>query len=170
MSTSFHCILILLILGLATRPAHAQTTWHVDDDCAPPGNGTAADPFCTIQMGIDAASDGDTVLVQPGTYTGEGNRDISLFGKSITVGSSAGPDTTTIDIQGSPTSIHRGFYLTHGETSDSMIEGFTIINGYLQGDTGGSGPNGGGGGAAIYIRDSSPKRPSVKIARFSDVS
>ncbi|MCH8881351.1 MAG: hypothetical protein IID34_15905 [Planctomycetes bacterium] len=149
-------VLILLILLLAPRPVHAQMTWHVDDDCAPPGTGTQVDPFCTIQMGIDAASDGDTVLVQPGTYTGEGNRDISLFGKVITVGSSAGPHVTTIDIQGSPTSIHRGFYLIHGETPATVIEGFSIMNGYLIGDTGGSGPAGGGGGAGIYIRDGSP--------------
>jgi hypothetical protein len=134
----------------------AQTTWHVDSDCAPPGAGNPADPFCTIQQGVDAASDGDVVLVAAGTYTGAGNRDISLYGKAITLKSSAGPSETALDIQGSPTSIHRGFFLIHNESHDSVIEGFTIKNGYLVGDTGGSGINGGGGGAGIYIRDASP--------------
>ncbi|MCH8965287.1 MAG: right-handed parallel beta-helix repeat-containing protein, partial [Planctomycetes bacterium] len=49
-----------------------------------------------------------------------------------------------------------GFFLHHGETRDTVIEGFTIMNGYLIGDTGGSGINGGGGGAGIYTRDGSP--------------
>ena len=65
-------------------PGAAQVTWHVDDDCLVPGSGTSQDPFCTIQSGVNAATDGDTVLVGAGTYSGVGNRDISLFGKAIT--------------------------------------------------------------------------------------
>ncbi|MCH8852242.1 MAG: right-handed parallel beta-helix repeat-containing protein, partial [Planctomycetes bacterium] len=156
MRTSRSILVILLVLS-APGPAWAQTTWHVDDDCAPPGVGTEADPFCTIQQGVDTASNGDKVLVHPGTYTGNGNRDISLFGKEITLTSIAGPEATTIDIQGGPSSIHRGFFLIHGETFRTVIAGFTITNGYLIGDTGGSGDLGGGGGAGIYLRDSSPR-------------
>ena len=149
-------ILIALFVVSAPSASQGQTTWHVDDDCAPPGAGTESDPFCTIQQGVDTASDGDTVLVHPGTYTGEGNRDISLFGKEIALRSSDGPGQTIMDVQGGSSSIHRGFFLIHGETLRTVVEGFTITNGYLIGDTGGSGPAGGGGGAAIYIRDSSP--------------
>jgi hypothetical protein len=134
-----------LVLGLfAPSPrAHADTI-RVPKD-AP-----------TIQAGIDAAVDGDTVLVAPGVYTGPGNRDLSLWGKAITLKSTDGPQMTIIDAQGSRSSIHRGFFLRHGETQDSVIEGFTITGGYVIGDTGGTGPHGGGGGGGIFIRESSP--------------
>ena len=149
--------IVIVLLAVSTPGyAQAQTSWHVDDDCAPPGAGTELDPFCTIQDGVDATTHGDVVLVAPGTYTGGGNRDISLFGKAIELKSIAGPSLTVMDIEGDPTSIHRGFFLIHGEPNDTLIEGLTIINGYLIGDTGGTGAGGGGGGRAFYIRDSCP--------------
>ena len=148
---------VLLLLLSAANVGQAQTTWYIDEDCTPPGTGSELTPFCTIQDGVNAASDGDTVLVYPGTYTGDGNRDISLFGKMITLRSTDGASATILDIQGSPSSIHRGFFLIHGETKDTVIEGLTVMNGYLIGDTGGIGTGTpGGGGAAIFIRDSSP--------------
>ena len=60
--------LVLLCSTLAT-PAIAQTTIYVDaanPRC--PGAGTKANPFCTVQAGIDAAPSAATVLVLPGTY------------------------------------------------------------------------------------------------------
>ena len=167
MKRPMQTILMTLFVVFAPRVSHAQTTWHVDDDCAPPGVGTETDPFCTIQQGVDTASDGDAVLVHPGTYTGDGNRDISLFGKEITLKSSDGPAATTIDIQGSPSSIHRGFYLIHGESHNTLVEGFDIANGYLIGDTGGTGPGGGGGGggatSTLTVAVSVPPLPSLTV-------
>ena len=64
--------------------------------------------YSTIQSAIDAAEDGDIVLVADGTYTGSGNRDISYKGKAITVMSENGPESTVIDCEGSEWSAHRG--------------------------------------------------------------
>lgn len=80
--------------------------------------------FATIQQAIDSANSGDIVEVAPGTYTGDGNRDIDFRGRAITVRSSAGPYSTIIDCSGSEG--HRGFYFHSSEESNSVLRGFTI--------------------------------------------
>lgn len=84
--------------------------------------------YGTIQEGIDAACDGDTVLVADGIYTGDGNRDIDYFGKAILVTSENGPHVTIIDCEASGWENHRGFIFTHGEGPTSVLRGFTITN------------------------------------------
>lgn len=86
--------------------------------------------YNNIQAAIDAAFDGDMIIVADGTYTGTGNRDIDFRGKAITVRSENGPLNCIIDCQGSAASNHRGFYFHLGEHKDSALEGFTIIHGY----------------------------------------
>jgi len=98
----------------------------------------------TIQAGIDAAIDGDTVIVADGTWTGEGNRDIDFLGKAITVSSENGPDNCIIDCEGSESDQHRGFLFQSGESTDSVLRGFTIHNGWA------------GHGGGIGCIDSSP--------------
>lgn len=93
--------------------------------------------YPTIQAGIDASADGDTVLVAAGTYTGEGNRDIDFKGKAINVESENGPQTCIIDCQGSKDDPHRGFFFHTGEDANSVLQGFTITNGYTRGRGGG---------------------------------
>jgi len=112
--------LVMSALGIPILFAHsasAATTINVPGDQP------------TIQAGINAASDGDTVLVAPGTYTGNGNRDIYFNRKAITVMGS-GADVTILDLQGSPQAPHHGFLFASAEGPNSVLQGFTISNGY----------------------------------------
>ncbi len=80
----------------------------------------------TIQAGIDAAVNGDTVLVADGTYTGNGNRDIDFKGKAILVASEHGPNLTIVDCQANPDNPHRGFKFVSGEDSLTVLQGITV--------------------------------------------
>lgn len=79
----------------------------------------------TIQAGIDGAAEGDTVLVEPGIYSGFGNFNLDFMGKGILVTSKMGRDSTFIDCGNSG----QGFYFHLNEDSTSVLDGFTIING-----------------------------------------
>jgi len=80
-------------------------------------------PKRTIQAGIDAAGDGDTVLVGAGTYSGPGNVDINTWGKSVVMHAPAGPASTIVDCNG----LGRGFLFFSRETQSTMVSGFTIM-------------------------------------------
>src|SRR2546428_9154943 len=73
-------VMPLILLGLMPHTARAATI-----------NVPAGQP--TIQAAINAASNGDTVLVAPGTYY----ENINFMGKAITVTSAGGPSVTTIN-------------------------------------------------------------------------
>lgn len=85
----------------------------------------------TIQAGIDSAAAGDTILVAPGTYTGAGNYNINFNAKNVVVRSSAGATATIVDVQASRHTPRRGFYIGSGEGPTAMLDGFTILNGYM---------------------------------------
>jgi len=79
--------------------------------------------YNSIQDGIDAAIDGDTVLVAPGIYSGTGNYEISFFGKEILVTSLMGPDSTIIDAEW-----QNGVYFRNGETDLAIFSGFKLVH------------------------------------------
>ncbi len=83
----------------------------------------------TIQKGIDRAiengGDGWTVVVANGTYAGVGNRDLNFKGYDIKLKSRNGARNCIIDCE----SLGRGFYFFNAETSDAIVDGFTITNG-----------------------------------------
>jgi hypothetical protein len=108
-----------------------------------------------IQLAVDAAQSGDTLIVAADTYDG----DINLQGKDITLVSTNPDDPnvvamTIIDGQLSG----RGFIFNGNEGPNTIIDGFTIVNGSVTGQ----------GGGAIYVDvNSSPTIMNVNIYNSS---
>ena len=132
-------ITLLLFIGLGF-----STTINIPSD------------YSTIQSGIDAASDGDTALVQPGTYY----ETINYNGKNIVIGSLTltTKDTSYISqtiIDGN----EEGSVVTFnsGEDSTAVLDGFTIQNGSVL-----ESPSDDGGG--IYISSSNPTINNVYVS------
>ena len=115
--------MVLLVLGLAATTS-ADTIYVCWD-----GSGD----YLTIQAGIDAASDGDEVVVCDGVYTGAGNKNLDFQGKAIIVRSENSAENCVIDCE----SDGRGFRFDSGETTDAVVDGFAISNGYWDGPGGG---------------------------------
>ena len=68
----------------------------------------------TIQGAINVAVDGDTILVDPGTY----KETINFLGKAITLRGSGGPSSTIIDgSEGSGSVVQ----CVNGEGSDTIL-------------------------------------------------
>jgi hypothetical protein len=138
----------------------AEFTYFVDDDANndpgpgdpnisdPNEDGSRQHPFDAIQEAINAATDGNTIGVLDGIYTGNGNRNIDFGGRAITVCSQNGPNDCIIDCEDA----NRAFYFHSEEIANSILDGFTITNGYS------------GEGGGIYCNSSSP---TVKNCIFS---
>lgn len=110
-------------------------------------DGTPAHPFDAIQEAIDAAADSQVITVLDGTYRGEGNRDIDLRGKAVILRSQNGALNCTIDCGASPAEEHRGVIFASGESDQTVLHGFTVINAFIAATS---------GGAGILCEDSSP--------------
>ena len=152
-------MMALLALGLLAAWDTGAETLHVSSSgahIAPYDSWSTA--ATTIQAAVDAAMDGDLVLVTNGVYTTGvrvlpgytcGNR--VLVTNDITIRSVNGPDVTVIE--GSPasnggcgTNAVRGVYLAHG-----LLSGFTIRNGYTcPRDSGYTSRDTSGGGVHIW--------------------
>ena len=111
------CLARLPSVGSFEGPQVAGATVYVPDD------------YTTIQAALDDSLVGDTIIVRDGVYTGEGNKELDFLGKPITLRSENGPANCIIDSEGDG----RGFYFRNRESAESVLDGFTITNGYVTG-------------------------------------
>ncbi|MBT4034508.1 MAG: hypothetical protein HOE61_07115, partial [Candidatus Marinimicrobia bacterium] len=110
-------------------PRYTGPIWHVATDGSDEaGDGSHESPFATFQFGIEASSDGDTVLVRPGTYV----ENINFNGKNIVAGSLflTTQDTSYISqtvIDGN----QNGSVITFSNVDGTspVLNGFSITNG-----------------------------------------
>jgi hypothetical protein len=100
----------------------------------------------TVQGAIDAARDGDTVLVAPGLY----KENLDFKGKAITVTSSGGAEATVIDGNRSGPVVS----FSSGEWLSSVLSGLTLRNGK---------PAGGWYGGGVYLNYASPTLRNNRI-------
>jgi len=119
-----------------TITPHTARVWYVDAATGgdPLEDGSAAHPFDTIQEGLEAASDGDTVEVAAGTY----EETLYWVSKELAlVGADAG---TAIVDAGAAGRCLRMRYVPGG----ALVEGLTFTNGSAH------------GGGGILLEHSSP--------------
>ncbi|RJP36652.1 MAG: hypothetical protein C4547_07090 [Phycisphaerales bacterium] len=81
--------------------------------------------YPTISEAIAAASDGDTVLIADGIYTGAANKNLSWQGKSLVVRSENGPDRCVIDCEDNGAC----FAFRRESSTTATIEGLTLTRG-----------------------------------------
>ncbi|MBC8527261.1 MAG: carboxypeptidase regulatory-like domain-containing protein, partial [Candidatus Cloacimonetes bacterium] len=132
---------------------YSGPVWHVSTTGSnTTGDGSLQNPFATIQHGIVTSSEGDTVLVQPGTYV----ENINYNGKNITVASKylTTQDTsyisqTVIDGNNDDTVVE----FSNGEDMTAILTGFTIRNG-----------NANDGGGIYCYYNSDPSLVNVTIS------
>jgi hypothetical protein len=121
------CITLLLVVTVLTGPLHAQIYVNNNLPAGAFADGSAEHPFHDIQTAIDAAVDGDTVIVAPGRYlSGDpwAYAELLFRGKSIRLTSSAPTDWTVIE-----RTILSGVVIFDGtEGPETLLQGFKIQN------------------------------------------
>ena len=104
-------------------PTDSTDTVEEVDPCA-------VDPvYVSFQSEIDAASDGDTILVAPGTYEGNINfngKNVVVASEYLTTGDSSYIRTTIIDAKQNGSVVR----FENNETNQAALIGFTITGGY----------------------------------------
>ncbi len=116
------------ILGYSGQ-RHQRNVIYVDGERGSDSNTgkSRENAVSTIGKGLELARDGDTILMADGIYSGEGNRNLDFRGKKVRLKSAGEPSNCIID----STREGRAFLFHSGETSSSVLDGFTIRNGYF---------------------------------------
>jgi len=81
--------------------------------------------YPTIQVALDRGRPADTVLVAPGTYSGDGFRALTFRGKDMVLLSEDGASMTILDCRG-----WQCFAFEGGESRSAIVDGFTVVDSY----------------------------------------
>jgi len=111
-------LLLCLLATVAFAPEAGSTRITVDVN----GQGDYSTLFNGIYYAYQTAS--DTVLVYPGTYSGPGNRNLTLPEMDFVLVSRDGPEVTIVD----PEIGNDGIAFSPFNTTSMVIEGFTFRN------------------------------------------
>ncbi len=114
----------LALLAFLAPQALGQNTWYVDAFAPPPGLGTQAQPYASLQYAISQPStvSGDLILAGPGVYA----ESVRFFGKSVEVRGS-GVLASIIDATGLAQS---AVQFVDGESAGATLNGFGIFGGF----------------------------------------
>lgn len=116
--------LVISLLTVMLAPAAPAATLAV----APDGSGQ----YPTILAAVDAAQDGDEIVLADGVFTGQGNRQVVVNNLSVTVRSASGdPTACVVDVDGSPDEQLYAFMATGQSPHTLTIEGIGFRNAWL---------------------------------------
>ncbi len=106
--------------------------------------------YLTIQEALDHATYNDQVLIDFGTFTGDGNRDLDFHGRNVIL-NGRGCENTIIDLGGSEAEPHRLAELWDVEGTVKLLD-LAIINGYAGNSAHVGNPNFCGGAVMVSER------------------
>ncbi len=115
-------VAMVLFLGWLVAGLGVAATIHIPAD------------YPTIQAGINAASSGDVIVIAPGVYSGSGNTNLLVDGKSLTITGETAPTECVIRCSGNV----RGFIIRNCGTAVVVLKGLQVSDSYLLNQSGGA--------------------------------
>lgn len=117
--------IVLLLIVVVSYTINAQTTFYVAKSGLDTNVGTSSAPFLTIQKAVDVAGNGDTVIVNPGTYS----CNVSI-NKSLNIYASGSYQDTVLEFFGTTSTIFTVFETNFDLTNivNVNIRGFKFRN------------------------------------------
>ncbi len=101
------------LLGIS--PVQSQTIFRVPSE------------YPTIQAAIDEVwCEQDIILIAPGTYTGAGNQDMVIDGKTVTLRGDGKPEEIIINAGGSEVEVHNLFNITGYSWAETRMRNLTL--------------------------------------------
>jgi len=112
---------VILLIFMTLLSCEWESTVKNDDPPRSPILNVPSE-HSTLASAIEAAEEGDTIVVADGTYSATSNFNLSFEDKQLTIRSENGPDYTIFDL-----GTERAFDLSGGDIdTNTVIEGFTF--------------------------------------------